>query len=192
MKVHILLSSLSSPAWPSRDQGHQGPSCCRDPISHSPLGLLKPPASSSILSLYLLFSLSPVYSKRETKRSPRLDSLSWDSVTQMSFLPNGLGSLLTPQRTSAFYNFSNFSSQASCWSCPTGMKGDSRCCVSGSGSTCQSHGREGSRACRRGPEGKFLIQGLHKTRCPKNVATVCVSVGSCCSDENGMGQVWAP
>ncbi|EDM09026.1 rCG43065 [Rattus norvegicus] len=74
----------------------------------------------------------------------------------MSFLPNGLGSLLTPQRTSAFYNFSNFSSQASCWSCPTGRKGDSRWCDSGSGSTCQSHCGEGHQACLREPEGTLL------------------------------------
>lgn len=44
----------------------------------------------------------------------------------------------------------------------------------------------------RVPEEKSLIQGLHKTRCPKNVATFCVSVGSCGSDENDMGQVWTP
>ena len=131
MKVHILLSSLSLPAWPSRDQGHQGPSCCGDPISHSPLGLPRPPATPSVLSLPL-FAVYP-YSKQETKRSLPSASLSWDSMTQVSFLPNSLGSLLTPWRTSAFYNFS---SQGSCC-CPTGMKWENRCRAWGS----EAHGR---------------------------------------------------
>lgn len=82
------------------------------------------------LCLFLLFI---PYSKQKTERSFPSASLSWDSMTQVSFLPNSLGSLLTPQRTSAFYNFS---SQTSCC-CPTGMKWENRCRVLGS----EAHGR---------------------------------------------------
>lgn len=76
IKVHIVLPSLSSPAWPSGDQGHQGISCCGSPVSHSPLGLPNPIEAPSILSLYPLASVSPVYSIRETERSPPRATLS--------------------------------------------------------------------------------------------------------------------